>query len=61
MIEFVISKPLAPDTMVFGIRWRKRDGLLYHSAITIDCTAGPEAIVQALRTLADKVEKEIQA
>lgn len=48
------------DGFALGMRWRKRDGLLYHSAVQVKTDCSPEELVEAIRELADKVEKEIK-
>lgn len=62
MTEIIISNPSEPDTLVLGIRWRKRDGLLYRTAVRVKTNGRePEELVAVIRELADKIEKEINA
>jgi len=58
-MEITITNLPQPYALRLGIRWRKRDGLLYYSFVNMDSSAPPEKLVEMLRELADKVEKEI--
>lgn len=58
MIEIIVSN-LPSDAIKLGIRWRKKDGLLYLSAVALDTKSSPEKLVSSLRELADTVEREV--
>lgn len=59
MTEIIITNLPDPDRLGLGIRWRKPDGLLYISHVTINTAAGGPTIAASLRELADKIESEV--